>query len=574
MPHGEEFSNTILVTVNGTPLPDDVKPLLVQGYVDDSTNVPDLFVLRFSDEAGTVLTKAQVEIGAKVELSLQSTAPGGPSVLLAGEVTAIEVEISEAGVHTVVRGLDGSHRLFRGTRVEAYVNMTASDIVQQVAQRAGLECKVDATTTLVAHTTQDGVNDWDFLRRLAAEHDRILSMTNGRLEFTARPSAAEAPGGTAESRSDPLVLERGVNLVHLRGTITSNGQVDQVEVRGWDPVQKKEIVAAEQAVTDSAAPGGGLTPGALATRFPSPSYVVGLATMNQPDAAKAIASSLSDHVAGGFAELEGTARGNPALRAGTAVQLNGVAEPFAGKYVLTSTRHEFSPEHGYRTSFGASNSSERSLYGTASAGGRARPRTAGVVPALVTSVQDPDQQGRVKIRLPWLADSYESWWARTVQPGAGKDRGAVVLPEVGDEVLVAFAQGDLGHPYVLGGLYNGQDLPEGGWAANVDGTTGAVVRRGWVSRTGMAVEFLEKPGDESLVVRTNDGTQKVVLTQTAAKGIEIVSEGDVSVKGLNVSIEATNNLDLKGVNVKLAGTKTDISGSATTTVTGAIVKIN
>src|SRR5688572_21494608 len=139
MPHGEEFSNTILVTVNGTPLPDDVKPLLVQGYVDDSTNVPDLFVLRFSDEAGTVLTKAQIEIGAKVELSMQSTAPGGPAVLLTGEVTAIEVEISEAGVHTVVRGLDGSHRLFRGTRVEAYVNMTASDIVQQVAQRAGLE---------------------------------------------------------------------------------------------------------------------------------------------------------------------------------------------------------------------------------------------------------------------------------------------------------------------------------------------------------------------------------------------------------------------------------------------------
>ena len=60
MAHGEEFSNTILVTVDGTPLPDDVKPLLVNGYVDDSTNVPDLFVLRFSDDGGTVLAKAQV----------------------------------------------------------------------------------------------------------------------------------------------------------------------------------------------------------------------------------------------------------------------------------------------------------------------------------------------------------------------------------------------------------------------------------------------------------------------------------------------------------------------------------
>ena len=106
MSHGEEFSNTVLVKVNGTPLPDDVKPLLVGGYVDDSSNVPDLFVLRFSDEAGIVLQKAGAEIGAKVELSLQSTSPGGPAVLLAAEVTAIEVDISEAGVHTVVRGLD------------------------------------------------------------------------------------------------------------------------------------------------------------------------------------------------------------------------------------------------------------------------------------------------------------------------------------------------------------------------------------------------------------------------------------------------------------------------------------
>ena len=77
MAHGEEFSNTLLVKVDGTPLPDDIKPLLVNGYVDDSTNVPDMFVLRFSDDGGTVLAKARFKIGATVELSLQSTAPGG-----------------------------------------------------------------------------------------------------------------------------------------------------------------------------------------------------------------------------------------------------------------------------------------------------------------------------------------------------------------------------------------------------------------------------------------------------------------------------------------------------------------
>ena len=587
MPHGEEFSNTVLVKVNGTPLPDDVKPLLVGGYVDDSSNVPDLFVLRFSDEAGIVLQKAGAEIGAKVELSLQSTSPGGPAVLLAAEVTAIEVDISEAGVHTVVRGLDASHRLFRGTRIEAYVNMTASDIVRKVAQRVGLTCgTVDATTTTLEHTTQDNVNDWDFLRRLGAEHDRLLTMSDGKLQFVSRTPASEAPSGSAGARNDPLVLERGVSLVNLRGTITSDGQVQEVEVRGWDPEQKKEVVAKKEAATESAVPEGGITPTALAAKFSAPPYVLGRASLAKQEEVTAVATSLADHLAGGFAELEGTARGNPALRAGTAVQLVGVSAPFAGKYVLTSTRHEFAPEFGYRTLFSASNASERSLFGTAgAAAARARPEVSGVVPAIVTSVQDPEHRGRVKIKLPWLADTYESWWARTVQPGAGEDRGAAVLPEVGDEVLVAFEQGDLGHPYILGGLYNGKDMPHGGWAANVDGTSGKVVRRGLVSRTGMKVDFLEAAGSEAIEISSNDGAQKVVLTQTGSKGIEILSEGPLTVKAMQ-AVEVTTdtgNLKIKAVNVDIeaqanlnlkAGVNAELSGSALAAVKGALVKIN
>jgi uncharacterized protein involved in type VI secretion and phage assembly len=585
MPHGEEFSNTVLVKVNGTALPDDVKPLLVTGYVDDSNHVPDLFLLRFSDEGGTVLAKAAFEIGAKVELSLQSTQPGGPGVLLAGEVTAIEVDLSEAGVFTIVRGLDASHRLFRGTRVEAYVNMTASDIVKKVAQRAGLQCEVEATTTMLDHTTQEGINDWDFLHRLAAEHDRILTMADGKLRFVARTPASEAPGGTAGSRDNPLVLERGVSLVNLRGTLTSDGQVAKVEVRGWDPQQKKEVVAVKDAVTESAKPEGGITPASLAAKFDGATYVVGRATLAQQDQVTAVAGSLADHLAGGFAELEGTARGNPALRSGTAVQLAGVAAPFAGKYVLTSTRHEFAPDFGYRTTFTASSTSERSLFGAANATSRQRAEISGVVPAIVTSVQDPENRGRVKIKLPWLADTYESWWARTLQTGAGKDRGAAVLPEVGDEVLVAFEQGDLGHPYILGGLYNGKDQPHGGWPANIDSGSGQVIRRGLVSRTGMKVDFLEAAGSEAIEISSNDGKQKIVLTQTASKGIEILSEGPVTVKamqavevttdtgnvkikGLNVDIEAQTNLNLK------AGVNAELSGSAVATVKGALVKIN
>ncbi len=419
MPHGEEFSNTILVKVDGAQLPDDVKPLLVTGYVDDSTHVPDLFLLRFSDESGTVLAKARFEIGAKVELSLQSTQPGGPGVLHAGEVTAIEVDVSEAGVFTVVRGLDASHRLFRGTRVEAYVNMTASDIVKKVAQRAGLPCEVEATTTMLDHTTQDGINDWDFLHRLAAENDRLLTMADGKLRFVARPPAAEAPGGTAGSRDNPLVLERGVSLVNLRGTLTSDGQV--AEGRGprlGPPAEEggrrrqgrghREREAGGRHHARRRWPRSSTGRRTSSAWRPSPSR-----TRSPPWPARwpttSPAASPSWRV-----RRAATPRCAPGPRSSWQVCRPRSPASTCSRRPGTSSPRTF----GYRTTFTASSTSERSLFGAANATSRQRAGISGVVPAIVTSVQDPEHRGRVKIKLPWLADSYESWWARTVQAGA------------------------------------------------------------------------------------------------------------------------------------------------------------
>lgn len=596
MPHGEEFSNTLLVKVAGRPIPPECAARLIHGYIDDSTNVPDMFVLRFSDDQAKILADAKFEIGAKIELGLQNTAPGGVDLLFKGEVTALEVEITETGMHTVVRGLDDSHRLFRGTKVVAFPKMTASDIVAKVAGKAGLKHKVDSTTTLLEYTSQDGVSDWHFLKRLAAESDRTLTMANGTLEFLSRTPARTAPGGSS-SRTDPLVLERGVNLFTLRGTITANGQVPKVEVRGWDCHEKKAVVQTAVAETPSAAPAGAPTPGQIAAKFSSPPYVLGRSTINLDSAAKAAAHSLADHVAGGFAELDGVARGNPALRAGTPIRLANAGAPFSGKYVLTQTRHEFSPDLGYRTSFSASNTSERSLYGATHAAHQERPRVHGVVPALVTNTNDPEKLGRVKVKLPWLSDDYESGWARTLQMGGGKDRGTVVIPEINDEVLVAFEQGDLNHPYVLGGLFNKKDAPPAG---SVDLSQGKVNRRSWISRKGMKIEFIDTDGSEQIVVSTNKGDNKVVLAQTDKK-IEIVSvgdinvtakgnvavsttAGDVSLKGKNVSIEATAGIDVKATgtlnlsakaSAKLEGTaSTEVSSTGVMTVRGSVVKIN
>src|SRR6266851_1915075 len=94
----------------------------------------------------------------------------------------------------------------------------------------------------------------------------------------------------------------------------------------------------------------------------------------------------------------------------------------------------------------------------------------GVEVGIVTNVKDPQKLGRIKVQLPRLPGGPESDWARVAQPAAGAGRGFYWLPEVGDEVLIAFELGQANRPYVIGTLWNGKDKPMAGAYAD-DNTT-------------------------------------------------------------------------------------------------------
>lgn len=127
-------------------------------------------------------------------------------------------------------------------------------------------------------------------------------------------------------------------------------------------------------------------------------------------------------------------------------------------------------------------------------------RQYGVVIGVVIDVADPEGTGRVKLRFPWLAEEgSESGWAPVAKPMAGRDRGYHYLPEIDDEALVAFEQGDLTHPMVLGFLHNGVDLPP---ADDVD----QHVRR-VRSVAGHVLELDDRTGQESVRLHTGNGHQ-------------------------------------------------------------------
>src|SRR5574338_1021126 len=150
---------------------------------------------------------------------------------------------------------------------------------------------------------------------------------------------------------------------------------------------------------------------------------------------------------------------------------------------------------------------------------------------LVTNNKDPEKLGRVKVKFPWLSEEDESDWLRVVVPGGGNNRGLLFLPEVNDEVLVGFEQGDINRPYVLGGLWNGQDA-----TICVDNTTvkaGKVEQRLIVSRTG-----------HKIVIDDSSDKGGILITDKNGNKIELAIKDDsltISTKG-NITITSQKNL--------------------------------
>jgi uncharacterized protein involved in type VI secretion and phage assembly len=158
----------------------------------------------------------------------------------------------------------------------------------------------------------------------------------------------------------------------------------------------------------------------------------------------------------------------------------------------------------------------------------------GVFPALVSDVKDPDGQGRVKITLPWSPDSgsarYETW-ARLATLMGGNNRGSWLIPDVDDEVLVAFEAGDLRRPYVVGALWNGRDAPP----EQMDGS-GRNDRKVLRSRNGVKLTLDDRSGQEQMILETPGGQKITLKDGPGAVLIEDANGNSVKLETAGVTI--------------------------------------
>ena len=563
------------LVLDGSELRSDLAALVATVVVDTNLHQPDMVQVSLRDPGHDVFEQLHVRVGSTLTISATALGDGRQSELVQAEITSLERDLGADGSIAVLRGYDRSHRLSRGRRTATYNDVTDSDVVRQVADRAGVELgRVDATSTTHPHVSQVNATDWDFLTARARETGHDLRVVDGRLDWRRPTAASEAPepARSLEQQAAPLQLVVGTNLISFRPRVTAGSQVDDVTVRGWDPVAKRAVVGRATAASEAASVA--LSPGELASAFGGAQDVCVTRPIASQTEADAAASALAESLAGVHAEAEGVAVGDPRLRAGVAVSVGHAGWPFDGRYTLTSARHVYD-EGGYRTYVGVSGRTERSLLRLTGAPTAPAALVHGVVVALVTDVDDPDRAGRVKLSFPWLSDDYESWWARVAQLGAGDQRGAVWLPEVNDEVLVAFEHGDTRRPYVVGSLYNGVDLPRLGDGL-VDASTGGIKRRGFVSKAGHRLVFLDDDAKSGVAVVSGDDSLRISMKQTDTT-ITISSGGGVTISGSSevkvvsdgsISLEAGSTLTLKG-----SGGVT-IDGGPQVEVTGGLIKLN
>lgn len=525
----QQLAPRLYLKIGGSNASEQVTDAIVSVEVDDSLTLPDMFSIHLRDPNLEWIDADTFSLGTEVEIS--AGRENQETTILKGEITGIEPRLNrEMGPTIMIRGFDKSHRLNRGRKTKSYQQMTDSDIAQSVAQDNSLRCQADSTSQVREYVLQDNQTDWEFLISRAERVGYRVLVEDDTLHFVQFPdSGAQTP-----------TLEWADELLEFNARLSSARQVSEVIVQGWNPEQQEQIVGRATQPNDTPQIGESRQGGAATqSAFGAASEIVVDRPVFSQAEADTLAQAVCDEIGQGFIEAECVAVGNAAIQAGVNIRLDGLGNRFSGTYRVTHALHRYDRD-GYKTRFtvgGRHTATITELFSKMQ-----KRDFQGPVVGVVTNIDDPNDQCRVRVRIPSLKDDEESHWARLVATGAGDGRGIQWIPEVGDEVLVVFQHGDIHHPYVVGGFWSGQNAPV---KPNSQCTSsGTVNERIIQSRSGHLIILGDEDGSEKITIKDMTGNNQIVI-DSASNSITVNADQDVT-------IEAQGKITVKSTNSDLA----------------------
>jgi uncharacterized protein involved in type VI secretion and phage assembly len=618
-----------IITIDGTHMP-ELNLDLVEAIVDTNLYLPAMFSLTLNDTLDRKTGKMEYadsdtfQVGAEVKIEIETDeipeeARAVKAALIIGEITAIEPIFSHDGVMLLrVRGYDRSHRLTRGkkTRVYGDANPDGSGINEEqiigtiVQETDGITGKQIDTSGFsrikYPYVMQYNQTDLEFLWSRARLLGYQVYVDDKTLQF----QKADAHRGNESEK--PAKLTFGYTLASFEPRLTLMGQVTEAIVKGWDPKTKAAIEGKSSTDSSKTIPQVGLNKKGSALskeafKDPAEEVVVDHPVLTV-DEAKALAGARFAHAESEFIQAEGVLRqGDPRLIAGRILTIEGVGERFSGDYYVTEARHLY-VRGRYEVNFGVAGRTPNTLMHLLNQdNGNGWGTVQGVVTAKVTSLEDPQDLGRVQVMFPWLPKykdaDLSSNWARLATPMGGAERGFFFIPEIDDEVLVAFDHGDINYPYIVGTLWNNTDKPPKGTKSTVLASDKKKVDQRVIrSRSGHLVILDDTDGEEQIIIQDKTEKNKIIInskentlsveiekdmtfkssqgatTIDSSKAIKITTPDDLTIECKNLTIKATmagkveagTDLGLKGS----VGAKVENAAGAKVVLQGPMVNVN
>jgi len=458
---------------------------------------------------------AEDMLGKTVQISTFDD-QGAENKIFAGMVIESELEYEIHGSYTArLAAVTRSYLLDLCPRRQYFPSLTARSVAEKLVTDAGLAIAGDMPAGETEKYHQLEESDWSFVLRLVDD-----------VESWIRPAESGVEAWSSFQRGIELSWREECGLLSFR----TRGRLSQPSTNGahYDPATMESRVY--QQVSDPPAFYGSVSALVDAVRTQSkdlfpPDYIYQRARAGTLDAFHDRLKRESRRSIGSSITCHGESR-NPELMAGNEVKITGPLDA-AGTYGLIKVVHTWTAA-GYLNYFDCT--PWRKFTNPVAPRVRAYP---GLIPARVVDNNDPDNSGRVRVQFYWQEENSTKWIAM-MAPHAGADRGFMFLPEIGDEVWVAFEQGDPERPRVLGCSWNGVQKPPRDEFWGDDVAPNDVKRI--VTKSGHRISMVDKNGKSSIVVATPQHVRLSLIENSNETGdsmLALHSDGDIFVSAPN-----------------------------------------
>ncbi len=471
-----------------------------------------------------------------------------------------------------VEAKDACIKLSTYAKSKYFAALSDQQVMEEIIQDAGLESDIENTGAALKEIVQYHASDWDFIMTRAEANGLICFCEDGKLVATKPDLSATAT----------LSVLFGATMLEMDAEIDARNQFATVHAQAWSHANQ-ELVDVE-ATAPTIGNAGNLSPEDISAAARNDKQVIqhGGALPESQLQQWADAQLMRNRLS----KIRGSAKfqGFSDVKPGQLISIAGVGDRFSSTAFISGIRHElFDGSWTTTAQFGL----DTTAYATAlpiSAFPAAAygPAINGLQVGIVTDLEDPLNEFRVKIKIPSISMQDEGMWARMSMPDAGNNRGFFFRPEVGDEVLVGFLNEDPNYPVILGGLHSSNKAAP--LQQNNDNHEKGLQTRSemkWIWNDEKKSFTTETPAGKKIIVDEDAGEIQIAdengnkflmnadgITIEAAKAINIKAGTDLKMEGLNAELKASASGKLN------ASGSMEVSSGGSTTVKGSVVQIN